>query len=129
MPVKAEEEPFSCEKINSAFTEDGDFITVNGQDFTARFQRGLLSNYRKNGKTLIDSPMKLNLYRAPTDNDGVVNWSERWITKWNSRLYKHFQFLCHNTSVSKEEDYVLIQATGVWAPISKYVGFATEITY
>ena len=129
LPVKAEQEPFSCEKINSAFTEDGDFITVNGQDFTARFQRGLLSNYRKNGKTLIDAPMKLNLYRAPTDNDGVVNWSERWITKWNSRLYKHFQFLCHNTSVSKEEDYILIQATGVWAPISKYVGFDTEITY
>ncbi len=129
LPIKAEKKPFSPEKINAAFIEEGDSIIVHGQNFAARFQSGLLSNYSKNGKTLIDGPMKLNLYRAPTDNDGVVNWNERWITKWNSCLYRHFEFCCHDTTISKEQTCVVIKATGKWAPISKYVGFDTEITY
>ena len=129
LPIKAQKEKFSPEKINAAITEEEDLITVNGQNFTANFKDGLLAFYQINGKTLISSPMKLNIYRAPTDNDGVVNWSERWITRWNSRLYKHFEFNCHNTSVSKESDHILMKAQGIWAPISKYLGFDTEITY
>jgi len=129
LPVKKEKEAFSLAKQNAVFTQEGDIVTVSGQRFTAQFCKGLLSGYSRDGKTLIDSPMKLMVYRAPTDNDGVVNWSERWITKWNARLYRYFDFLCHNTSVCVKEDHILVTASGIWAPISKYVGFETEITY
>ncbi|MBQ8910978.1 MAG: hypothetical protein IJY89_00220, partial [Clostridia bacterium] len=129
LPVKKEKEAFVPAKQSAAFTQEGDTVSVSGQRFTAQFCKGLLSGYSREGKTLIDSPMKLTVYRAPTDNDGVVNWSERWITKWNARLYRYFEFLCHNTTVCAKEDHILITASGVWAPISKYVGFETEITY
>lgn len=129
LPIKAEKEKFSPEKISTSITEEDGIITAKGKNFTVNFKKGLLSLYNINGKTIIGSPMKLNVYRAPTDNDGVVNWSERWITKWNSRLYKHFEFICHNTSVSEECDHTLVKAQGIWAPISKYLGFDTEISY
>lgn len=73
--------------------------------------------------------MHLNIYRAPIDNDGVVNWSERWISKWNDCFFRYFEFFCLKTEEIKEENSVIIKATGKWAPMSKYVGFDTEITY
>jgi len=44
-------------------------------------------------------------------------------------LYRYFKFCEHDTTVSEEQDCIVVKATGKWAPISKYVGFDTEITY
>ncbi|MDO4618750.1 MAG: beta-galactosidase small subunit [Clostridia bacterium] len=93
------------------------------------FENGLLSYYEKDGNVLISSPIKLNAYRAPIDNDGIINWNERWIKKWDEILLKHFEFLCHETKVTKSDDVITVAASGKFAPISKYVGFETEITY
>jgi beta-galactosidase len=42
---------------------------VEGKNFTASFSGGTLSKYVYSGTTLVNSPMKLNVFRAPTDND------------------------------------------------------------
>ena len=129
LPVVTEKKKFIPQKFETTITESDNMITFSTNRFEAGFENGLLSFYQKDGETIIDKPMQLNLYRAPIDNDGIVNWNERWIGKWNSRLYRHFEFYCHNTSVSKNCDSVIVKASGKWAPISKYVGFDMEITY
>lgn len=129
LPMITEKKKVVLQKLHATVAEADNCITVSGSHFSAVFKGGLLAGYSKNGKILIDSPMRLNIYRAPTDNDGVVNWSERWITKWNSCLYRYFEFCVHDTTVSKEQDCIVVKATGKWAPISKYVWFVTEITY
>ncbi len=50
--------------------------TVSGKDFTATFSQGTLYRYIYKGVTLISSPLKLNTFRAPTENDKAQegNW-------------------------------------------------------
>ncbi len=53
-----------------AVTSTGKFLyTVTGDKFTATFSNGTLNRYVYDGVTLINSPMKLNVFRTPTDND------------------------------------------------------------
>ena len=129
LSANADKKEYIPSKFDATVKESTDCISVISNNFTADFKSGLLSGYSKDGKNLIDSPMRLNIYRAPTDNDGITGWSERWIAQWKSRLYRYFEFYCHNTSVTKNDDLIIIKATGKWAPISKFIGFDTEITY
>ena len=52
--------------------------TVKGPAFTATFSGGTLSRYVFDGTTLISQPIKLNTFRAPTDNDHTQegSWEE-----------------------------------------------------
>ena len=47
-------------------------VTVSTDAFKAVFSKssGTLNSYSYNGVTLVNKPMKLNLFRLPTDNDG-----------------------------------------------------------
>lgn len=51
--------------------ESADAITVAGTNFEAVFSKeaGTLSRYTYNGKQLVASPLALNLFRLPTEND------------------------------------------------------------
>lgn len=46
-------------------------VTVKGAHFTAVFSAadGTLSRYMIDGRVVLDAPLKLNVFRAPTDND------------------------------------------------------------
>ena len=50
--------------------------TVSGKDFTITFSQGTLYKYVYKGNTLISTPLKLNTFRAPTENDHTQegNW-------------------------------------------------------
>jgi len=54
-----------------AVEEGTDGIRISGTGFEAVFSReqGTLVSYTKDGKQLINSPMELNLFRLPTEND------------------------------------------------------------
>ena len=107
-----------------------DEIVLTGEKTCVKITKGLLSHLEKDGQVLLDQPMGLNLYRAPTDNDGIVNFRERWITSWNDHLYRYFEFVLLKTQITRQSDgAVSIKAIGKWTPISKYVGFDMEITY
>jgi len=54
-----------------ALSQNSDEIRIEGKSFEAVFSKnkGTLSSYISNGKKLINSPLVLNLFRLPTEND------------------------------------------------------------
>lgn len=104
-------------------------IRVFGEDFSLEFTDGLLSYVKKGQRVVLEEPMALNLYRAPTDNDGIVNWNERWIKEWHRHLYRQFEWHLLRTQVEETPKGLCIRALGKWAPISKFTGFDLEICY
>ncbi|MBE6668041.1 MAG: hypothetical protein E7607_07030 [Ruminococcaceae bacterium] len=107
-----------------------DHITVGSDNFEIKIENGMLSYVKKDGAVLLDSPMTLNLYRAPIDNDGIVGWSERWIKDWKKRLYPYFEFVELGSRVNYSDSGSLeIKVVGKWAPISKFGGFDVNIVY
>lgn len=127
--LKAKEEVVS-HSCHFVYTSSADTVTVEGEGARIGIKGGLLTHLEKDGRVLIDAPMRLNLYRAPIDNDGIVGWHRRWIDKWDDRLYRHFRFVALNTKVETLPDgRVRIQTVGKWTPISKFVGFDVTIIY
>ena len=63
---------------NLTMKENSDDYTVTGSDFSAVFSKskGTLVSYVLNGKQIICEPLKLNVFRAYTDNDKAQagNW-------------------------------------------------------
>ena len=59
------------EKGNLKVEQNAKSITVTGANFKATFSvtEGTLESYVLNGKSIICEPLKLNVFRAPTDND------------------------------------------------------------
>lgn len=57
------------------FREEGESIIVEGEGFSYRFEKGRLSQVEVGGKTLLNSPLRLNLWRAPLANE---------LDSWNS---------------------------------------------
>ena len=58
--------------------ENDKFFTIHaGQKITYVFNRltGLFERLTVNGKEILDRPMELNIWRAPTDNDRKINWN------------------------------------------------------
>lgn len=107
-----------------------DEIVLTGEKTCVKITKGLLSYLEKDGQVLLDHPMQLNLYRAPMDNDGIVNFRERWITSWNNHLYRYFAFVLLQTQIVRQDSGAVdVKAIGKWTPISRYVGFDMEISY
>jgi len=109
--------------------EAGNDVEIIGQGYLVEIKNGLLCKYVKDNRTLLDAPMRFNIFRAPTDNDGVVGWSPRWIAKWEERLLPYFEFWPIETKIRKEMDCVTVSVKGIWAPTGRYIGFRTEIEY
>ncbi len=105
-------------------------INVTSNNVKLSFKNGMLCHYEKDGEVILDQPMKLNIYRAPIDNDGVVNWAERWITKWKKCLYRYFDFFPVESNIKNNENgEIEVSFKGKWTPISKFVGFDLQIVY
>lgn len=127
--VSKEKKPFNKEFFEANATKNDQEISVVFYDTKIGFRDGLLYYIEKNEKVILDKPMNFVIYRAPTDNDGIVNWNERWIAKWNRVFLRHFEFILLKTTTEEKKDCIVVKAYGKWAPISKFVGFDMEITY
>lgn len=74
-------------------SEDNEFFTVSGKDFTYKFSKiyGSITSLVVNGKEQFDERMKLSVYRAPIDNDRRIrnNWvqGESWKSENLNRLF------------------------------------------
>lgn len=121
--------PYSKETFEYDVLEDNESVTVILDNAKIIFRDGLLSYYEKGGQILLDEPMKLMLYRAPIDNDGIINFAERWIKKWTDRLYKYMEYVSLETEVLKQEDAVVVKSKGRWATMTKCTGFLMDVTY
>ena len=102
---------------------------VTGEDFRIVIREGLLSRIEKNGKTVLDKPMKLNLWRAPTDNDGIIGFSERLAGEWKDRLIPSMLFGCTSLTAEDGEDAVTVTAVGKFLPYAHPWGFDARLVY
>lgn len=105
-------------------TESTSFITVTGKDFTVSFNKskGTLSNYKLGGTNIINSPLALNLFRLPTDNEGnrCTTWDEMGLTNLTCKLDK--------ASMEQTEDgkQVVVNMTSTY---SGKAGYTFSVTH
>lgn len=70
-------------------TKDGLITTVSGEDFSYSFDAhaGALCSFVSDGTEMLLSPLRVNLWRAPTDNDlGFKNAADAWRREGLDRL-------------------------------------------
>ena len=105
---------------------DEDFI-LSGTDFEMSFSKyeGALDYYSVSGNLLINAPLKLNFWRASTDNDHAWN-------SLNVLTDKYFDKLQHRVDsidVDSDADFVVVTIKTKIAPPVVYCGFDCEYKY
>ncbi|MBQ8610472.1 MAG: hypothetical protein IJ412_02065 [Oscillospiraceae bacterium] len=103
-------------------------VTVRGADFTAEIRNGVPAKLIKDGKVVLDAPMRLNCWRAPTDNDGIIGFSPRLAGEWADQLVHTMRFGCHRVEVDDAPDAVTVTACGKFLPESHQWGFDVSLT-
>lgn len=130
--AQEEKDAFETKKGDYDVLQNGKCIRVQNENINIAFENGLLSHYALNGKILLDSPMKLKFYHAPTDNDGILgfaHWAKRWIEKWDTSFLKYFDFFCKSNEIIDEKDCLKIVVKGKALPTARFLGFHIELIY
>ena len=121
--------PYIGRKPKAELCAEDKRLTIKSESFKIVLENGLLAFYEKAGQVLIEKPMKLNFYRAPIDNDGIIGWSERWISEWGRTFLKHFAFFANSMQVEEECDCIRVTAKGKVLPTGRFIGFHVELIY
>ena len=129
LPVRVQPQAFVPQPFTYRVTQKGDCVRVTGNDFALHIENGMIARYEKNGDIRIDRPMQVQLFRAPTDNDGIVGRYPRRITDWNGALLDQMRYHCETTRVEQLADRVRVSTSGKVLPLAKFVGFISEIDY
>ena len=108
---------------------EGDKITVTVKDCVMVFDRGMLKSYMYKGESMPVADMKMSLYRAPTDNDGIVGLRDERAGDWNRSYLHHFDFLCEHLETEQFKEFFRITAMGKTLPPAKFAGFETSVSY
>ena len=94
-------------------TENEEEIIIKGNSFEALFSKkeGTLCSYVSNGKQLINNPLKLNLFRLPTENDKAQ------IGRWDDMGIRVLTVEAGNwdISMSDDENYADLQITNLYS--------------
>ena len=91
-------------------SETSTTYTVEGTNFEASFNKsyGQLLNYTYDGVKLINSSLKFNAFRVPTDNDGSHK------AEWDNMGLRNLTAKASNWKVEKEEGAVAISVTSTY---------------
>ncbi|MBE6686003.1 MAG: DUF4981 domain-containing protein [Ruminococcaceae bacterium] len=102
---------------------DRDWLIVRAENAVYTFDknRGLLVNIEKNGEKMLASPIKLNIWRAPIDNDRVVKHA------WYQNGFPYASMKCYSTEIieATEEKTVLKADFSMGAPIMAPILYAS----
>ena len=109
-------------------TSDNSFL-VTTPDISIDFRGGMLAGINANGKEFLDLPVRPNLFRAPTDNDGIVGFMPRKAELWTKRLVNTVRFGEHSTVINREKSALIIESCGKILPQGECWGFDTKIIY
>lgn len=105
-------------------------IQIVGKDFSAAVKNGLLSEFIRDGKAVISSPLDFNFMRAPIDNDLIRHISsDMQGNKWEGALLHTMHFSMHSTDVKCSENTVTVKAKGRILPQTKNYGADAELEY
>lgn len=90
--------------VEVAETDGG--VVLKGSGFTYVYSRktGLFQSIRYGGREYLDTPMELNLWRAPTDNDMYVK------PVWEKACYREAYARAYDTVVERFKDRVVIRS-------------------
>ncbi len=123
------EKKLSFGKYSPKASGNAEHAVIEGEGFAIEFKNGLISRLCYEGLCNFDPKMKLNFYRAPTDNDGIANFKRRMISKWNKVFLKQFTFLPAALCAEREDDGVILTFTGKCAPAASFSGFDVTLKY
>ncbi len=131
--------PYSCpgtayvpEKKGIEMKLEGKLLKVAAEGFEAQLSGGILSSFTKDGRTVCDKPFDFNLFRAPTDNDGVLSIGTGFYRNtgiWQREHIDSTAFFASEMTAQKRGDTVVCRVQGKVLPKFKYYGFHTTIDY
>lgn len=110
----------------------GEKILVSGNDFCVEFENGAVCALTKNGKVIFNSPLEFNLWRAPTDNDGIMGMDSafyRNVEKWQNAALDTIRFFADEVKAYEDDGVAVVETIGKILPMSKYLGFNTTVKY
>lgn len=119
-------------KFDGEIVFRNDRICVKSDNFTVEFENGMAERFEKNGKLIFDSPLEFNLWRAPTDNDGIMGMDSsfyRNVEKWQSAALETVRFFANDIRADVIGGLAVVQSRGKILPMSKYLGFDTVVQY
>lgn len=102
---------------DARISQQGEYAVITGEGFQYRFN--LHYGYLEALDTLLSSPMRLTVWKAPNDNDRHLK------TKWREEKYDHV----HNKVYSCEVVGSTIAVKAALAPVSKMPFFRYEVQY
>lgn len=95
-------------------SEDTFVLSVAEHRYTVDKKTGLLSQINTDGKELLSSPLRPNIFRAPTDNDRYIG------PKWAEAGYDAPTFTCRSCEKVKEKDGGIAIASELLLSTPKY---------
>lgn len=125
LPVRLPKRQFEPKPFNYTARDN----QIIGDNFKISFKNGMLSYYEKNNRALISSPMKLNFFRKPTDNDGIKVKHEVLIKAWDASLLRNFEFCVENQTLEKHDNKAVFTYKGKILPEGAFIGFFATIEY
>ncbi len=100
---------------------------ISGQEWSAEFDtvRGVATRYEVRGQSLIDEGPWIQMWRAPTDNDGGVRGGVQ--AEWRKAGYDTLQMRAEEVLLSEEHGKAVVTVRGVLAPPMAARGWRCEI--
>ena len=115
---------FKAGKGNISLVEANGSYIVKGQNFEAVFSQetGTLSAYTLNGYPLVSKGLELNVFRAPTDNDKLMD------ADWQRKGLYHMSLEAGEWDVKEEDGKVILQIKNIYRGKNGF-DFETEMEY
>ena len=129
-PLGVKEAAKHCSSVGKVSVSAENYILrATCGDFTCEFTKGMLSKLTKGERVLLDAPMKLNLHRAYTDNDGIAGLFPRHIGEWQKALLDKYYFNLFDIDVEELPDRCIVNVSGNYTANSLWAGFFVKIAY
>ena len=99
-------ETITSGECSVTFREDGRYLVIQGSSFTYRYdkRKGSFSSMVVGCKELLEKPMDLNIWRAPTDNDRKLK------LQWVDAQYDRAVTRCYHTQCTNEGGLIHIHS-------------------
>jgi len=107
----------------------GRILTVKCDNFTCSFDRGMLCSYRKDGVERLAGSMKFNLFRAPTDNDGIVNLFPRYLEVWDKAFLSNLYWDICDLSLAEQDDRITLRVKAKVCAETVIEGYDLDLIY
>ena len=105
---------FKTPKGKVKLSETDRYIQIKSDDFTYVYNKltGMFEELNVGGKKILDAPMELNIWRAPTDNDRILK------RKWIAAGYDRSLGRAYNTQWKREKSKLVLHSILFVAAVS-----------